>query len=372
MSPEQARGQDVDKRSDIWAFGCVLFAMLTGRTPFDGDTLSDVIAATLTTDPDWNALPPDLPEPIRRVLQRCLHRDLRHRLRDIGDARARSRRADHGLAAHPESRRLSIGLVPASHRSRRRQRVAGSLSRWPDGRVRRAGLGTTADLDPDAVGRRTAARHARRWRSRIPAMDERTAPPSCTSPGLTDPASRACCGRCRRLAVQPRPLVASVSGGDCSHDGRRIALFHTRDDRAELVTYARDDGRIERLALGPLGCMCQSPRWSPDDRWIVFHTRGIGRFNEHLHIVPTSGAHEPVLIARAAAIRGVAWLPDSSGVVYGSSAGSTVPYPPTFNLRRVNRDGTDDRALTFGDVVVRRSGRARLGQGAHLSHARPV
>jgi serine/threonine protein kinase len=86
MSPEQARGQEVDKRTDIWAFGCVLFAMLTGRTPFDGDTLSDVIAATLTTDPDWNALPPDVPEPLRRVLLRCLQRDPRRRLRDIGDA----------------------------------------------------------------------------------------------------------------------------------------------------------------------------------------------------------------------------------------------------------------------------------------------
>ena len=61
MSPEQARGQEVDKRTDIWAFGCVLFAMLTGRTPFDGDTLSDVIAATLTNDPDWNALPQTSP-----------------------------------------------------------------------------------------------------------------------------------------------------------------------------------------------------------------------------------------------------------------------------------------------------------------------
>ncbi len=85
MSPEQARGQEVDKRSDIWAFGCVLFAMLSGRTPFDGETLSDVIAATLTNDPDWNALPPDVPEQIRRVLHRCLQRDRRRRLRDIGD-----------------------------------------------------------------------------------------------------------------------------------------------------------------------------------------------------------------------------------------------------------------------------------------------
>ena len=92
-------------------------------------------------------------------------------------------------------------------------------------------------------------------------------------------------------------------------------MFHTRDDRAELMTYALDDGRIERIALGPLGCTCESPRWSPDDRWIVFHTRGIGRFNEHLHVVPTSGGREPALIAHASAIRGVSWLPDSSGVV---------------------------------------------------------
>jgi Tol biopolymer transport system component len=127
-------------------------------------------------------------------------------------------------------------------------------------------------------------------------------------------------------------------------------MFQPSGDRAELVAMSRDDGRIEHLAYGPRGCMCESLRVSPDDRWIVIHTRGIGRFNDHLHIVPASGGHEPRLIARASAIRGVSWLPDSSGVVYSSSAGSTIPYPSTFNLRRANRDGTGDRALTFGDT----------------------
>jgi Tol biopolymer transport system component len=151
------------------------------------------------------------------------------------------------------------------------------------------------------------------------------------------------------LGGPPRPLVSSSGGSDCSHDGRRVVMFQAGDDRAELVALSRDEGRIERIAYGPRGCACESPRWSPDDRWIVFHTRGIGRFVEHLHIVPSAGGHEPTLIARASAIRGVSWLPDGSGVVYSSAAGSTVPYPSTFNLRRVNRDGTSDRALTFGD-----------------------
>ena len=154
------------------------------------------------------------------------------------------------------------------------------------------------------------------------------------------------------LGGPPRPLVSSSGGCDCSHDGQRLVMFRAGDDRAELIVMSRDDGRVERLAHGPRGCTCESPRWSPDGRWIVFHTRGIGRFTEHLHVLPASGGHEPTLIARASALRGVSWLPDSSGVVYSSAAGSTVPYPSTFNLRRVNRDGTGDRALTFGDVSL--------------------
>jgi serine/threonine protein kinase len=86
MSPEQARGKAVDKRADIWAFGCVLFEMLTGRTAFGGETVTDMIAAVLTRDPDWSQLPAQTPVSVRRLLQRCLQRDPKRRLRDIGDA----------------------------------------------------------------------------------------------------------------------------------------------------------------------------------------------------------------------------------------------------------------------------------------------
>jgi hypothetical protein len=86
MSPEQARGGAVDRRTDVWAFGCVLFEMLAGRRAFDGATSSDAIAAVLTRDPDWSALPADLPYGIGRLLRRCLEKDTKQRLRDIADA----------------------------------------------------------------------------------------------------------------------------------------------------------------------------------------------------------------------------------------------------------------------------------------------
>jgi serine/threonine-protein kinase len=86
MSPEQAAGKPVDHRADVWAFGVVLWEMLTGRRLFEGETVSHTLAAVLTKDPDWNQLPAATPQNVRRVLRRCLERDLKHRLRDIGDA----------------------------------------------------------------------------------------------------------------------------------------------------------------------------------------------------------------------------------------------------------------------------------------------
>lgn len=86
MAPEQARGQPVDKRADVWAFGAVLYEMLTGRGCFEGGTVSDVLAAVLRADIDWTALPAGTPRGVRRLLTRCLERDPQRRLRDIGDA----------------------------------------------------------------------------------------------------------------------------------------------------------------------------------------------------------------------------------------------------------------------------------------------
>jgi len=87
MSPEQARGRPVDKRTDIWAFGCVLYEMLAGRPAFARQTLTDTLAAVVEGEPDWGAVPDSGPAPVLRLMRRCLDKDQKQRLRDIGDAR---------------------------------------------------------------------------------------------------------------------------------------------------------------------------------------------------------------------------------------------------------------------------------------------
>jgi serine/threonine-protein kinase len=87
MSPEQARGKPADERADVWAFGCVLFEMLTGRRAFDGDSMSETLARVLERDPRWEMLPAGLPSSLRAYLARCLHKDPRQRVQSIGDVR---------------------------------------------------------------------------------------------------------------------------------------------------------------------------------------------------------------------------------------------------------------------------------------------
>src|SRR5688572_5228263 len=87
MAPEQARGKAVDKRADVWAFGLVLYEMLTGKRAFEGSEISDTLAFVLTKDPDWTALPDGTPQGIRRLLRRCLQKEKKQRLADMSDAR---------------------------------------------------------------------------------------------------------------------------------------------------------------------------------------------------------------------------------------------------------------------------------------------
>jgi serine/threonine-protein kinase len=105
MSPEQARGKPVDKRADVWSFGVLLFEMLTGRRLFDGETISDVLAAVLTREPQWNELPAAVPPSVRRLLRRCLERNPKNRQHDIADARIA---LDEVLSGVPEEATAAV------------------------------------------------------------------------------------------------------------------------------------------------------------------------------------------------------------------------------------------------------------------------
>jgi len=115
MSPEQARGQPLDKRTDIWSFGVILFEMLTGRRLFVGETVSDTLAAVLKTDPNWNQLPAETPARIRHLLRSCLARNSKERLRDAGDARLVLQEA---IAGAPDETATGV-LLAAPEKNRR-------------------------------------------------------------------------------------------------------------------------------------------------------------------------------------------------------------------------------------------------------------
>jgi Tol biopolymer transport system component len=117
MSPEQAKGQLADKRSDVWAFGSMLYEMLTGRRVFEGDDVLQTLALVLTKEPDWSALPPHTPLPVRRLLRRCLEKDRRKRLADIADARLEIDEALRSTPAEPPADHAALG-APGGIRAR--------------------------------------------------------------------------------------------------------------------------------------------------------------------------------------------------------------------------------------------------------------
>ena len=382
MSPEQARGKAVDKRTDIWAFGCVLYQMLTGRLAFGGETVSDAMVAILEREADWTALPAGTPPSIRRLQQRCLEKDPRRRLRDIGDVRhwlddVASREAGVGAAALPRQRGLTwqlggVGLASAS--------VAGWLL-WvaptTDAPARNVQLHRLTDfvgieespaLSPDGKTVAFAARVGSKrhiWvrllaggtplqitRDDVDHEQPRWTPDSSALiyyvPSAT-PGEQGTIWEIAALGGEPRRVATALSGGDISHDGRRIALFRFEDTRIALVVAARDGSSPDQVRPVPPGHVYEYPRWSPDDRWIAYQQDNL-RFDERVFVVPTAPGGEAREIARSADLKGLSWLPSGTGVVYSSSSGSTVLYPPLFNLRAVERDGTGDRQLTFGDV----------------------
>jgi serine/threonine protein kinase len=349
MSPEQARGKTVDKRADIWAFGCVVYETLTGRVAFPGDTLSDTIVAILDRTPDWSAIPSGTPAIVVRLLRRCLEKDARRRLRDIGDAHhdldeafKQPERAAAFVGSSPPERRVVFQRITDLEGVNEAPAIA------PDGK--------TVAFAAVVAGKRqiwirllSGGAPLQLTRDNADHLHPRWAPDSSTLIYFT-PSTGSDTGTIWEIGALggwPRRVASSIGAGDISHDGQRVALLQFVDDQVLLVLTARDGSRASRLVALPPSTYSR-PQWSPDDRSIAVQRLGQNAFDGHIEVIDVASGERSEVVGEAW-LQGFAWLADGSGFVYSSSRDSSILYPPVFNLRVVRRDGSANRQLTYGD-----------------------
>jgi len=376
MSPEQARGQPVDKRTDIWAFGCVLFEMLTGSSAFGRETVTDTIVAVIGAEPAWKALPPDTPGSIRRLLTRCLQKDARRRLHDIADARieiedamATPAEPDQVPAPRRWSRlalaALSLAIATIlvfllwAARDRFGRPVAGPSP--PDTRVTRLtdlpGLEEFPAISPDGRSLAfTAGVSGKRQvfvqlmaggaplqitRDTVDHECPRWSPDSSSILYFSPAVSGAVQGsiwEIPALGGVPRRAVNSVGCADVNPTDGRLALFRLAKEGIQLGAAPTDGSRFDIVAQFAPTTYYLYPRWSPDGKWIAFQRGDNIRFD--IFVAPATGGAPHQLTHDNNMMSGFAWLPDSAGIVYSSSRGGTMPYLPTLSLWQVTlRDG---------------------------------
>jgi serine/threonine protein kinase len=244
MSPEQARGRPVDKRSDIWAFGCVVYEMLTGRRAFPGDQPADVRAALLQGSVDWGSLPPSTPAHVRWMLQRCLQRDPRQRLRDIGDARLL-------LAADITGREQTAGR----NGRRRFSALAAALTLIVIALL----VSTLASLDVRPLAPRI-----------VDISETATASRPAISPDALSVAYAAPDGLwVRRLDKEaPSRIIAASDIGSITWSADSDLLAYFRGEKVHLV---RRDGTEDRIVWRPSARI----RWSRSDVGLAWSRRAL-------------------------------------------------------------------------------------------------
>ena len=393
MSPEQARGQQLDKRTDIWAFGCVLYEMLTGKVLFAKQTTADTLAAILQKEPELEGLSQSTPASIVRLVVRCIRHDVSNRQRDIGDARLeieeelRSQTVANPLPPTARDVRIlawvlagalltaAVGVVwwrvDSSSRARppvRVQRISDFVGTEefpaisPDGKTvafvadspqqRQIWVRLLSGGAPLQITKDGADHQQPRWAPDSSSLIYYSPPANFDGQGSILETSL--------LGGASRRIVSSVSGGDVSHDGRRIALFQQQAGHVALITVARNGSSMKAVSRID-GSYCDYPRWSPDDRWIAFQCSSSTAYDWVVFVVAAAGG-QPRELVGSVNLEGISWLPDGSGVVYSSSSGSTTRYPPVFSLNLVSFNGANQRQLTFDDVSYKHPDLANSGR----------
>src|SRR5262245_16896165 len=269
MAQEQAKGKTVDRRADIWAFGVVLYEMLTGRMPFSRETVSETMAAVMMKEPDWNMLPANLPARVRGLLRRCLTKEPRNRLRDIGDARIAIEEVQSGAEVDAD--------VPQT-RSSRRSKVLSGIA---------AVLFLATIL---SLGALSVMYFNRRRPPTPPEIRVEVSTPS-----TADPLS---------FAISP--------------DGRQLVFSALNEGKSQLWVRPLDSLVVQPLA-GTDGATY--PFWSPDSASVGFFA------DRQVKRIDIAGG-APQVLANADAGRGGTWSREGI-ILFGDSAGSVFRVPAT-------------------------------------------
>ena len=386
MSPEQAVGHETDARSDIFSFGVMLYEQLARRRAFSGDNLPDVLHAIRHATPKPLT---DAPHALQFILEKALEKDPADRYQSMRelvlDLRRLARRSSEETTEHASSlqaerparpRRLGWALALAVialaavaawllrgtfDRNTRPQQV--QVQRLTD----LVGLEEAPALSPDGKtvafvtvvgGRRQIwVRLLAGGAPLILTKDDvdhygpRWLPDSSRliyfTPG-EQPGDAGTIWEIPALGGVARRLVRALGPGDVSHDGTRLAFFRFHDGAFDLAVASLDRLEATPTAKLPTG-LTSNLRWSPDDRRLAYlQELGGFTFSSQLMVADVSGG-SPRLVAGDSLFQGFTWLADTSGVIVSSSAGSLMPYPPTYNLWKIPLDGTAHTQLTFGE-----------------------
>ncbi|MGI8783714.1 MAG: protein kinase domain-containing protein [Acidobacteriota bacterium] len=313
MSPEQARGKPLDKRTDIWSFGCVLYECLTGQRPFAGDTVSDSIAAILGRDPDWNALPGDTPSRIKDLLRRCLRKDRDRRLHDIADARIEIEEA----LEHPSEVSSVSASIPGALDLRRPR----TIHPW-----------VTLALAAVATGAVAVAI----WSFYHPAQS-----------GVTELATA---GRTSQVTTSSSLDIFPT----LSPDGSSIAYSSDRSGNFEIYVKQMTAGGRE-IQLTSDGEQNFQPAWSADGQRIAYHKKNRGG----IWLMPALGGIPRQLTDFGSS---PAWSRDGAWIVFQSDplidlGVTSFPAMPPSTIWTVSLQGGQPRQIT----------KAGIPQGGHGS-----
>ncbi len=372
MSPEQARGETLDRRSDIWSFGCVLYEMLTGGRAFPGGTVSDTIASILDREPDWTLLPQDTPASLRALLRRCLDKDPRRRLQHIGDGRIEIGEALQAPFVVPapepgtKGRLIAVALVTLAAGALITAVALRNLSPSPSGEVTRltldvhegAHLGFAAD-DPLTFGRPIARAFAL-------SPDGR----SLVYVGIDGADGKQLYLRSlgQDRAV-PIPGTEGAGVARFSPDGQSIGFFHTSGENSylqtsgELMRVPVNGGEVRTISTTGLEFLRDDFSWTDDDRILLSSREGVLQVPANGGVVTHLTTHDrgPGYVQAYPQL-----LPGGTAVLYSEGPGTRGVPSEEFNVivesletrHRivVVEGGTDPVYLDSGHIAFVRSG----------------